>query len=521
MEFLPQFKAARRVSTPLIAIRTFDAKSTTNIIMESLNGKKEETPLLVWDVIHGLVPLSNTKASKDALAALIAGVDQLSTIPLAETLRMLENDEVQDAITFVANAHLQWKNDPAVIQGIWNLRDSYKANGNMLVLLCTPGAQLPAELTNDVLVLDEPLPTVAELQKTVVDTYKFAKVDAPDDTLVTSATDALIGLPAFSAEQATAMCLSINTEGKKRTGTLNIGDLWDRKRQIINQAPGLSVYEGKETMADIGGVASAKEFLNAVMKGKHAPRTIIFLDEIEKAFAGTGTDLSGTKTELTGSMLSWMQDKGVMGIIFIGIPGVSKSALAKAAGGTYGKPVINFGLDAMQGSLVGESGNNLRSAQAIVDATSGNEWGSTLAIATCNGIESIPPELRRRFSLGTFFFDAPSREEKDIIWSIHRKRYNIAAGQLNPADEGWTGAEIEQCCFKAEMLEWSLAKSATYIVPIAISSKDKIAKTRSDASGKYLSASKPGIYYANETVEAKPGLVPPVRISEAGRKIRD
>jgi hypothetical protein len=518
MEFLQSFKAARRVSTPLIAVRTFDAKSTTNLITDSLNGKKDETPLLVWDVIHGLVPLTNTKASKDALAALIAGVDQLATVPLAETLRMLENDEVQDAITFVANAHLQWKNEPAIIQGIWNLRDSYKANGNMLVLLTTPGAQLPPELANDVLVLDEPLPTVADLQKTVTDTYKFAKVTEPSADTVEDATNALIGLPAFAAEQATAMCLNITTSGKNRTGELNISDLWDRKRQIINEAPGLSVYTGKETMDDIGGVVSAKEFVDAVMAGKNAPKTIIFLDEIEKAFAGTGTDMSGTKTELTGSMLSWMQDKGIKGMIFIGIPGVSKSALAKAAGGTHGVPVINFDLAGMQGSLVGESGANLRAAQATVDAISG---GSVLAIATCNGIESIPPELRRRFSLATFFFDAPSREEKDVIWSIHRKRYSIPAGQLNPADEGWTGAEIEQCCMKAEMLEWTLEKSATYIVPIAISSKDKIAKTRSDASGKYLSASKPGIYYAGETVEAKPGLMPPVRTTEPGRRIRD
>jgi hypothetical protein len=36
----------------------------------------------------------------------------------------------------------------------------------------------------------------------------------------------------------------------------------------------------------------------------------VFLYEIEKAFAGTGTDLSGVKTELTGAILAWMQDRG-------------------------------------------------------------------------------------------------------------------------------------------------------------------------------------------------------------------
>ena len=47
---------------------------------------------------------------------------------------------------------------------------------------------------------------------------------------------------------------------------------------------------------------------------------IVFVDEIEKAFAGTGTDLSGVKTEMTGTMLSWMQDSNADGIVLIGPP---------------------------------------------------------------------------------------------------------------------------------------------------------------------------------------------------------
>lgn len=517
MEFIAQFRAARRVSTPLLCIRTFDAKSTTNLIAETLSAEIDKTPLLVWDVMTGLAPLNNTDASKQALAKILGSDDQAITIPPAEMLRKIQTDAVEDVIIFMANAHLHWRNDPNVIQGVWNLRDGYKANGNQLILLTIPGAQLPPELVNDVLVLDEPLPTLAELQKTVTDTYKFAKVPEPESDTIKAAVSALIGLPSFSAEQATAMCLDIKTDGKTRSGVLNITDLWDRKRQIINQAPGLSMYVGKETMDDIGGVQSAKDFIGAVMTGNNPPQTIIFIDEIEKAFAGTGTDMSGTKTELTGSMLTWMQDKGIDGIISIGIPGVSKSALAKAAGNTYGVPVIVFDIAGMQGSLVGESGANLRSSQAVVDAVSG---GRVLAIATCNGIESIPPELRRRFNLATFFFDAPTREEKDVIWTIHRRKYQIDKDETNPADAGWTGAEIEQCCLKANRLRWSLEKSAQYIVPIAVSAKDRIQKIRTDASGKYLSASKAGIYRSDESDEVRPGLTAPVRITE-GRRMRD
>ena len=52
----------------------------------------------------------------------------------------------------------------------------------------------------------------------------------------------------------------------------------------------------------------------------------------EALLAGNGTDLSGVKTEMVGTLLSWMQDQEAEGIIFIGPAGTAKSATAKAAG---------------------------------------------------------------------------------------------------------------------------------------------------------------------------------------------
>jgi len=70
------------------------------------------------------------------------------------------------------------------------------------------------------------------------------------------------------------------------------------------------------------------------------PRVVVFIDEIEEAFAGTGTDLSGVKTEMTGTILTYMQDREADGAVFIGPPGAAKSAAAKATGGTAGIPTI-------------------------------------------------------------------------------------------------------------------------------------------------------------------------------------
>lgn len=488
MDFLQQYKAARRVSTPLVAIRTFDAKSTLDQIRTALGDKLKDNALILWDIIHGMRALTEQGATE--LGTILNGNEPDATVDLVTTLKLLEK-ATTNCTVFISNAHLHWPNESAVVQGIWNLRDGFKANGNMLVLLCSPGAMLPAELANDVMVMDEPLPTVEEIQASVKDTFKFAKIDAPDDDTLQKATDALIGVPAFAAEQSTAMCLNITKDGNKRTGILDTTELWEHKRQVIAQTPGLTVHRGKETLDDIGGLVSIKKFFNLLMNGNEQPKAIVFIDEIEKAVAGAGTDMSGVKGEMHGTMLSWMQDSDISGLLFIGLPGTSKSYFTKCGGNSYDKPTINFDLSGMQGGIIGQSGAQLRQAQKTVDAISGKK---TLCIATCNSIDALSPELRARFTLGTFFFDAPDDEEKATIWKIHRAKFGIPADEPNPDDSGWVGREINECCKKAYRLRITLAEAAQYIVPVTKSSVELIHNLRAKSTGKYLSASKPGLY---------------------------
>jgi SpoVK/Ycf46/Vps4 family AAA+-type ATPase len=135
--------------------------------------------------------------------------------------------------------------------------------------------------------------------------------------------------------------------------------------------------------------------------------------------------------------------------------GAAKSALAKATGNTAGIPTIAFDLAAMESSLVGASTDRLRTALKITNAVS---QGRMLFIATCNSIASLPPELRRRFTLGTFFFDLPIAEEREIIWRIYLHKYGVC-GEL-PEDDGWAGAEIKECCGKAHRLGMTLMQAA-------------------------------------------------------------
>jgi hypothetical protein len=485
--FLKTFLAARMVSTPLVAVRTPDPASSMRAISDEVERISEKTtamtPLVSWDVMRGLVGLN--QAGKRAVAKVLTnGETTLLSMKPSDALEFAE-DLSEDTILFFLNGH-RFYEDAVVAQGIWNLRDSFKANGQMLALLTTPGAVLPPELASDVLVLDEPLPSVADLERVVRDTFTAADLTPPTPEVLTKATDALVGLAGFPAEQALAM--SLTQKG------LDTAGLWERKRKLIEQTPGLSIWRGNDSFEQIGGADNIKQFLSAVLNGIDPPRVIVFIDEIEKAFAGSGTDLSGVKTELTGTMLTWMQDREADGCLFLGPPGCAKTAVGKAAGNLGGRLTIAFDFAAMQNSLIGASGERLRMALNIVDAIS---QGRALFIATCNSIGSLPPELRRRFKLGTFFFDLPTPEERKLIWKIYLDKYRVSA-EL-PEDDGWTGAEIKECCQKAYRLKISLQQAASYIVPVARSAAEQIKNLRLQASGKFISASVAGVYQYEES----------------------
>ena len=514
--FIELFTAAREISTPLVAVRTFDPASTIQAITKSLGDElAAKTPVISWDAIHGLRGL-NEPAGTEALAKMAeeANVELAATVDLPIALGTLEFAD-EDVIAFVHNPHLAWTVDKKVIQAEWNLRDGYKARGNMLVNLIGIGDELPAELQQDTLMLEEPLPTREELATIVKDTFAAAAQkkeyaackNGATPKVIKDATDAGIGLPQFPFDQSVAMCLD------KKKGTLDIQTLWGRKKDIVSANPGLTYHNGDETLKDMYGCDSIRKFGIAFMNGKFSPTLILRQDEIEKQFAGNGSDSSGTKGNLLGEWLTWVNDRRIICSLFLGVPGSAKSHTAYCLGGEFGRPVINYSIPGMEHEHVGMSAKHQRTAHKVLDAISdGKIW----LIATANSLNGLPAELVSRFQVGgIFFFDAPDDEEKLGILKLKIAKYGLNPDQQMPDMTNWTGRDVDNCARKADTLGISLVEASEYIVPLLQSHKEQMDNLRQSASGRYLSANKPGTY------EYKPAVVKPVvKTVDSFRKMR-
>ena len=136
---------------------------------------------------------------------------------------------------------------------------------------------------------------------------------------------------------------------------------------------------------------SEKNFRRAMETAERLSPVVLWIDEIEKAFAGGKGEDSGVSQRVLGIFLSWLQDRA----------------------------------------------------------------GSVFVAATANDISKLPPELLRKGRFDEIFFvDIPDAETRGEIFRIHleqrgycRDGFDLAA--VAAATEGFTGAEVEQVVVSA------------------------------------------------------------------------
>jgi hypothetical protein len=487
------FKAERRVSTPIVAVETADPAATIETLMSAL---KADAPVVSWDCVRGLRGLN--KIGSDTLAQRSITGD--ATANPVEALLQIERLPEFSAIFFHA-ANYFIGNDPQVRQAIWNLRDTFKTNRRTLILLDV-SFQLPAQLQGDVTLLNELLPTRAELNAILDQQHVNAELPLPNDEVRAAALDALVGLPKFTSEQVVASSLTKNG--------MDVPKCWNRKISAIEATPGLQVWKGGGSFDDLKGIDNVRDSMQEMIDSDSFG-AVVFIDEGDKAMSGGMAEHvgdGGVSKDQVGQLLSYIEDTKSPGVMFAGLAGCGKTELAKSVAAKAGKVCIVFDLGGMKGGHVGESERQIRNALKVVTATA---EGRVLFIMTANKTTLFSPEINRRFP-DQFFFDLPDAAACKAIGDVYIAKNNLRADQVADLpwkDGGWTGAEIKRACERAARYNKTVREGARYIVPMAISAASTIAEMRANATGRFLSASTPGLYQtpvpvaAPEVVKAK------------------
>lgn len=496
MDFLANFKAARRAGTPIIAVTTTNQHACRESIQASFNG--DAPPILAFDMADG--PTALTPAGAAALGTLGIDPDSATCTEFLRAARRLP----ARSIVFVMNAHrllnTQAPGFLPVTQALLNLRDPFKSSTDdtgrpapRTIVLLGPGFSFPEELASDVVLLDEPLPdelALAEIVRSVIG-------DEAPDALVAQAADKCRGLTAFLAEQNVAM--SLRPEG------LDLNDLADRQIAAIGAIPGITVRRSTTGFAAAGGQAGIKARLAARANGPMPFKLVVRLDEVDKQFGGQGGgfgDTSGTTVDQAGVILKELDDNGYTGFLSLGGPGTGKTLISRCIAGEFGILELTLDLPALKDKWVGASEARIRQAFKVIKSLAGN--GGALFNGTCNRVDNLLPEIKRRFRLGVYVFDKPTAAERETIWTICLTQYGLPLDLERPDNTDWTGADIRNCCEEAYASRLSLIDAARFLVITGKSERAVFEKIRTDAVDRYLSADTGETYSLAHTITTTP-----------------
>ena len=494
---------ARKVATPIIGVSTPDQPATIRALAAYTNGngdKAKAQPIIYWSASDGL------KAANDAATQPIKQLGSKAEqcrAPGAAIKFLRESMPIKTTLCMV-HAQSWLQRDDMVQSSLTMARDFLMRKGQTVILLGSD-IELPDGLRHDVMILADPLPDDKEIEETI--NVSWASVKHADETLadptpaeMQHAVSGLRGLSAFEVGQAASLTL---VEHRK----LDAGDLMARRNAMIDGVQGLSVDRFDRTFADVCGISRARWFAERLFSGPESPAVIVRIDELEKKM-GDAHDFEGgaTKGDELQVLLTEMEDNNWSGSIAYGQPGSGKTLWTQTMGPTFGRQTINLDFGGTRSKYVGESEANIRAALRTIKAIGGER---VYIVATCNALDSLKPELRRRFADGVYFFDTPDSEERAAMWRLYRAKYNLDSDERadlgipinvpDPDSEGLTGADIRSACRQAYRLRISIEDAVGEIIPLCVSDPEGIEKRRKAADGRYKSASYAGVYHMVES----------------------
>jgi hypothetical protein len=451
-------------------VQTLEPDEAENEIVQMVHDRGWR--IAVWDVAQGLrIPGARVDTG--------AG-DPIAAIKSLPTLV----EEGGTTILLLHNFH-RFVGSPETVQTTFAQLIAGKEQRAFLVVLA-PVVQIPVELEKLFVVVEHTLPDRDQLHRIAQDTLSDPEHPSAEPDHWDAILDAAAGLTRYEAEGAFALSIA-------RHNVIRPDAIWELKAQALKKNNLLTLHRGNERFSSLGGLSAMKDFCRRALQGSGVVKP--------------------------------------RGVLLLGVPGSGKSAFAKALGNETGRPTLILDVGGLMGSLVGATEQNIRQALRIADAMSpcllfldelekglagvgsrGDSGVSTrlfgtlltwlaehesdvFFIGTANDISKLPPEFTRAERLDAIFFlDLPGAPEKQKIWDMYRRQFQIPTEQKQPKDDNWTGAEIKACCRLAALLDLPLEETAQQIVPVAVTAGEAIENLRTWASGRCLASNEVGIY---------------------------
>ena len=430
---------------PLIYLITPEEERAEQAVAKIARDNAEYKRVFMWTVTRGMVEYGQPRQ----------GTQHNTVSPEAAiewTIRQ------KDGGIFVFKDLHPFIDGPVITRWLRDAIASFKGTDKVIILM-SPLQTLPIELEKEVVVLDYPLPNLAELNQVL------------------------------SARLTHSRGSRLNTETREKLLKAALGLTRDEAEKVYRKA---QVKAGQLTEAEVDIVLSEKKQLirrNGILEYIEEDETINSVGGLE--------ELKGWLKQRSNAFTERAREYGLpqpKGMLILGIPGCGKSLIAKTTSRLWGLPLLRLDMGRVyDGSTVGRSEANLRSALKTAESispvilfideldkafaggggsgdsdggTSGRIFGSFLTwmqekkspvfvMATANRVERLPGEFLRKGRFDEIFFvDLPSSAERNDIFRIHlgKRRSDISRfdlEQLTKVSDGFSGAEIEQAIIAA------------------------------------------------------------------------
>ncbi|MBT8225300.1 MAG: AAA family ATPase [Dactylosporangium sp.] len=484
MTIADEIRLYLRARVPLIVLITVEEQRALAVLDQVRRDRDANADLITWDIADRLRSTSGRQMPEAASPEMA----------LEKIREMVEAQSARRDLYVLKDFHEFWTKSPAVKRKIRNLAHRLVFTGASLVVTM-PGREVPAELSDDVVVVDMPLPDAAALRvqlDNLINETRGVHAELTPHGRARLA-QAALGLTSTQANRAFAKAIVRDQVLDER----DIQAVLEEKKAVIRQSQALEFYSAEETPDDVGGLEVLKHWLEL--------RERAFGDE------AVAYGLPAPK-----------------GVALIGIPGTGKSLTAKMVGGLWRLPLLRLDVGALFGSLVGESEERVRRALDLAEtvapcvlwidelekslANGGNDGGTSqrvfgtiltwmqektkpvFVVATANDVSALPPEMLRRGRFDEIFFlDLPAEAERRQIVAVHlRKRgrdprmFDIAL--LARVSDGYVGAELEQAIIDAmyrafseggrDIVTEDVAAAIRRMVPLSRSQRETIENLR-------------------------------------------